>query len=300
MASAATFSATDDFSSYATGAITGGFGTNWSGNWVLVNSGYQIGTTAMFKNVGKALSRALTSGSPTASIERTLASSADSGDLYFAFMVSGASAHVSQFMINSGASTGLDIEIWGRNNNGTPVTLLAVGASGVVPIATGLSFDTWYIVNVSFTSATTCKIRYKALNGLFGYFTAPITYMASVSSPNLLKINSSSQGTGNTTFYFDEISNLDPDDHMSPIQTGEDSYYTSNGKYKQVIPGVTTPGFTVPSHYTIDEYLSPSGRGYQVGYTEGDVIRYVGYGAAAAQHTITSTKRASTLTKDNL
>jgi len=195
----------DNFDSYGDGDLHGeSGGSGWSDAWG-GSTAYDVQGTTTFGGSTKAVQHDTSS---TGTIVRTLTSSVDSGDLYYAIRTDDASLDGIQFEIQDGATLGGAVSF---ENDGGATYQIRVSTHAVADILESLAADTWYIININFVSSTQFKVRAKVEGGSFNAYSSDLTYINSVNNPDRLDMTSFPIGSGQVNLYIDEIGTTDPD-----------------------------------------------------------------------------------------
>ncbi len=198
------FGASDDFDSYSAGDLNGGNGgSGWSGAWS-GNTSYDVEASGPQTSPNRV--KASTVGEIT--IDRSLTSSADAGDMYFAMQTSTASGSGYQ-----------GVEFYNNTTFGGAVQIIQNGvlrvsrSGGTTTLLNPVTANTWYIIHVQWVTTTTFKVRYAVWNGTscgsYSSFTADLTFSNSVSSITKLRLDADDEGTSKVARW-DTISSSDP------------------------------------------------------------------------------------------
>lgn len=215
----------EDFESYTIDSSldNGSGGTGWADSWALSGQGTAIadGVSPFMGDVSAKLTG--TSGDGPA-LARSFNANYSCGSLYFALKVDA-------FNANGGGSLEMyDNGSWVTSFQSFTPNNIKYYAGGWVTFATGLSTDTWYLINVEWDNSLHPNLMRARLKtgDTWGSWTDWFSPGSFSSISGIKLINSITNRTPNASF--DEISGRDPTE----------------------IPPPPTPGPTPPSDYTVE------------------------------------------------
>ncbi len=192
--------ATDNFDSYPDGDLSGqNGGTDWTAAWS-GGAGFDVQGTVVYQGA-KAVSVVRTGAAQEITRDFTAITA---GSVYIAVRVT-STALESYLMINEGATSRGYIK-----HTGGVISIYDNGGGVYQNVATGLSADTWYIVNIEFDDgAQPNNYRARVYNGSWGSFSS--WYQVNGGSyTNISRIRLQLDTPGTGTAYYDLITPTDP------------------------------------------------------------------------------------------
>lgn len=200
----AAWTATDDFESYSTGALSAvSGGSGWTGTWACCGGG----STANFQIVSSPAidTRAAAITSVVGFTEHTLTSSVTTGSVYFLIRRNSTSAANGARIRMPAAAGAVEYDV---GMTGSDIILFA--NSGQKVVSSGLSADTWYEVQVEYdTTVPQHRVRSRPRLGTWGSWTAQWEPNGGVVAGAITALGLQSLGTDSTITYFDRISDTE-------------------------------------------------------------------------------------------